>query len=203
MISGLFKNIFFQLVFIGISFSVNAGNSFASKNLYPPITLRMFSMYMIPTPNEQLSTNTIEDKAPLYFKYAIFLDIPVELVTNLYLFHFISEWHGTRYHFGGTSKKGIDCSAFVQRLMNDVYCISLERMAGMQFEQCREINKNELEQGDLVFFQTTRAGLSHVGFYLGDNKFVHASVNRGISVDDLNDAYYKKAYRKSGRVLHN
>jgi lipoprotein Spr len=145
--------------------------------------------------------DSIENKKPEHFKYAVLFNIPVEFVNNLHLFRFLYEWYGTRYLFGGTSKEGIDCSAFIQRLMNDVFFIKLSKQAELQFRQSKEIQKSELQQGDLVFFHTGRQGLSHVGFYLGDNKFIHASVNKGVCIDDLDDTYYKNAYRNSGRVL--
>ena len=152
---------------------------------------------------EHPNSNSIESKSFEYFKYAIRLNIPVELVDDLNLFRFLFDWYGTRYLFGGMTKKGIDCSAFIQRLMKDVYCVNMSRVAGSQFKECTEIKKSDLRQGDLVFFHTTLPGISHVGFYLGNNKFIHASVNKGISVDDLTNSYYKKAYRSSGRILLN
>jgi lipoprotein Spr len=143
----------------------------------------------------------IENKSAAHFKYAIKLKVQVELVKDLDLFKTISEWHGTRYVFGGNSKKGIDCSGFTQQVMKEVYNINLHRIVGGQYSQCQPIEKEELQQGDLLFFHTTRAGLSHVGLYLGDNKFIHASCTKGVTVDDLNSSYYKKAYRKAGRIL--
>lgn len=143
----------------------------------------------------------IENKSAAHFKYAIKLKVQVELVKDLDLFKTLSEWHGTRYVFGGNSKKGIDCSGFTQQVMKEVYNISLHRIVGGQYTQCQPIEKEELKQGDLLFFHTTRAGLSHVGLYLGDNKFIHASCTKGVTVDDLNSTYYKKAYRKAGRIL--
>jgi hypothetical protein len=148
-----------------------------------------------------LPSNHIETKTSEHFKYAIMLNLPVELIENLDLFRFIGEWHGTRYLFGGTTKKGIDCSAFTQRLINDVYCKKMHRVVAPQYSQCKPVSKDEMKQGDLVFFETFMPGLSHVGLYLGNNKFVHAASSKGVCIDDLNNTYYKKAYRKSGRFL--
>jgi lipoprotein Spr len=143
----------------------------------------------------------IENKTPEHFKYAIKLKIQVELVKDLKLFKVLTEWLGTRYVFGGNTKKGIDCSGFTQQVMQEVYNISLHRVVGPQYNQCKPIEKEELRMGDLVFFHTTRAGLSHVGLYIGENKFIHASSTRGVVVDDLTATYYKNAYRKAGRIL--
>lgn len=145
--------------------------------------------------------NNIELKTKTHFKYAQLLNLPVENIDNLVLFDFIVKWYGTRYVFGGNTRNGIDCSGFTLRLMKDVYCIDMERVVPGQFKQCRPIAKEDLKQGDLVFFHTTRPGLSHVGFYIGNNKFVHASCNKGVTIDDLSMSYYAKAFRSGGRII--
>ena len=140
---------------------------------------------------------------PLQFKYAILMDVPVETLNNEKLFSFIDEWYGTPYHFGGSSKTGIDCSAFTGSLMTAVFGVGLPRMAKDQYHVCEHVQRSELEEGDLVFFHTTRKGISHVGIYLGNNKFVHASVNFGVAISDLTDAYYARAFRSGGRIRQN
>ncbi len=147
-----------------------------------------------------VQTHTPEAFIPLQFKYAILMDIPVEALANLKLFAFIDEWYGTPYHFGGGSKDGIDCSAFTGNLMTTVFGIGLPRMAKEQYNVCEHIQKSKLEEGDLVFFHTTRRGISHVGVYLGNNKFVHASVNYGVTISDMSEGYYAHAFRGGGRV---
>lgn len=137
--------------------------------------------------------------SPLQFKYAILMDVPIEALTNTRLFSFIDDWYGTPYRFGGNAKTGIDCSAFTGNLCMAVFGISLPRMARDQYNACDHLSKDELTEGDLVFFHTTRKGISHVGIYLGNNKFVHASVNFGVVISDLNDPYYSRAFRSGGR----
>ena len=141
--------------------------------------------------------------SPMQFKYAILMDVPVEALGNLKLFSFIDEWYGTPYRFGGSSKEGIDCSAFTGSLMTSVFGVGLPRMAKDQYNVCEHLRKQELEEGDLVFFHTTRRGISHVGIYLGNGKFVHASVNYGVTISDLSDGYYAKAFRAGGRTRQN
>lgn len=145
--------------------------------------------------------NNIELKTRSHFKFAQILNLPVENIDNLVLFDFIAKWYGTKYVLGGNSRNGIDCSGFTLRLMKDVYCIDVARIVPDQFKQCRPIMKEELKQGDLIFFHTTRSGLSHVGFYIGHNKFVHASCNKGVTIDDLSMPYYANAYRTAGRII--
>lgn len=144
--------------------------------------------------------NIPEAYNPIQFKYAILMDVPVEALGNLKLFAFIDDWYGTPYHFGGSSKNGTDCSAFVANLMTTVFGIGLPRMARDQYKVCEHVKRKSLEEGDLVFFHTTRKGISHVGVYLGNNKFVHASRNYGVTISDLTDPYYARSFRGGGRA---
>ncbi|HTL08280.1 MAG TPA: NlpC/P60 family protein [Chitinophagaceae bacterium] len=137
---------------------------------------------------------------PMQFKYAILMDVPVEALNNLQLFSFIDEWYGTPYRFGGNDKAGIDCSAFTGNLMTSVFGVGLPRMARDQYNACDHVKREELEEGDLVFFHTTRKGISHVGVYLGNDKFVHASLNYGVTISSLSDPYYARSFRAGGRM---
>lgn len=147
-----------------------------------------------------LGMEAIEKKTKEYFKYALKFDLPIENVSNLSLFDFISDWYGTRYIFGGNSKKGVDCSGFTRQLAKDVLSMDLPRKAQEQFSKCVRIEKNDLKPGDFVFFETYRKGISHVGYYLGDNKFIHAASHKGVTIDNLEDPYYKKIFRSGGRL---
>ncbi len=144
--------------------------------------------------------NTPGIYTPMQFKYAILMDVPVEALNNLKLFAFIDEWYGTPYRFGGNTKDGIDCSAFSGNLMTNVFGVGLPRMAKDQYNACAHVKKEMLEEGDLVFFHTTRKGISHVGVYLGNNKFVHASLNYGVTISSLTDPYYERTFRGGGRT---
>ncbi|MEO6313851.1 MAG: NlpC/P60 family protein [Chitinophagaceae bacterium] len=137
---------------------------------------------------------------PMQFKFAILMDLPVEALNNLKLYSFIDEWYGTPYRFGGSTKQGVDCSAFSSSLMTNVFGVGLPRMAKDQYTVCERVKMDDLEEGDLVFFHTTRKGISHVGVYLGNNKFVHASVNYGVTISSLTDSYYSKTFRGGGRT---
>lgn len=151
--------------------------------------------------NAPMSFNTgmtINEAASLQFRYSIRLNTEVEYLANLSLYRVIDEWWGTPYKIGGITKKGVDCSAFVQNLMTVVYEESLPRTAHEQKAFCREVGKGELKEGDLVFFNT-RGGVSHVGVYLHNNRFVHASSSGGVTISDLAEPYWQKRFIGAGR----
>ena len=144
--------------------------------------------------------STIEGANYLQFKYGIITNTEVENLTNLPLLQKIDEWWGTRYCLGGHTKDCIDCSSFSGALFNDVYKINLPRTANDQFKACDKIGLEELKEGDLVFFHTYSRGISHVGVYIGNNKFVHASSSEGVTISDLNDKYWQPRFIAAGRV---
>ena len=141
---------------------------------------------------------TVEKASSLQFKYALLLDMEVEQIQNLHLFRVIDEWLGTRYKLGGSSKDGIDCSAFMQVVFSALYGINLPRTAREQYHLSKRISRTELKEGDLVFFNTT-GGVSHVGMYLQNNKFVHAS-SSGVTISDLFDDYWMRKLVGVGRI---
>lgn len=141
----------------------------------------------------------IESAEALQFKYSLLLDVEVELIKNINLIRLIDQWYGVRYLLGGTTKSGIDCSALMQILFTSIYGVSLPRTAKMQYDFSRRISRTELKEGDMLFFNT-RGGVSHVGMYLTNNKFVHASV-RGVTISDMFDPYYAARLIGIGRVL--
>ena len=148
------------------------------------------------------NSSSIENFTALQFKYAQLLNCNVEDVKNISMFRFIDEWWKTRYRYGGSTKKGVDCSAFTGLLMGTVYAIKLPRTAREQYNQSEKIGKEEMQEGDLVFFNT-RGGISHVGVYLGEGHFVHASTNNGVTMSSLDDPYYESRFISGGRVMNN
>lgn len=144
-------------------------------------------------------SSEIEMSHPLQFKYAIILEQPVEKMDNARLVSFMENWYGTPYQFGGDNSKGIDCSAFTCVMMDTVYGIKLPRTAKSQYNSSTKIKRDDLREGDLVFFNTT-GGISHVGVYLANNKFIHAGASGGVMISDLDDAYFKKRYIGAARV---
>ena len=167
-----------------------------------PTTVSLIGAPAKPAPsfayNKTTSAALIEAASVLQLKFAILLDTEVEQVEINPLYQSIDEWWGIRYQYGGSSKSGIDCSAFMQVVYQAHFGILLPRTAREQHEATVRIEKEDLKEGDLVFFNT-RGGVSHVGVYLQNNKFAHAATSGGVMISDLDDAYWVKRYIGAGR----
>lgn len=111
-----------------------------------------------------------------------------------------ADWKGVRYRLGGDSKRGIDCSAFVQLTFREQFGMDLPRSTYEQEDMGKKIQRNKLRVGDLVLFHAGSTG-RHVGIYLGNNQFVHASTSSGVMISNLTEAYWTKHYREARRVL--
>ncbi len=109
-------------------------------------------------------------------------------------------WKGTRYCYSGNDTGGIDCSAFVREVYRKVFGIELPRTAKEQVKRGRGIRRQELQAGDLVFFNPPGYPY-HVGIYLSKNEFVHVSKKKGVMISSLDSAYWEKYYRTGRRVL--
>lgn len=137
----------------------------------------------------------------LQVKYASLMGIVPQAITNLPLYNFIENWYGVRYRMGGKDQKGIDCSAFVQRLYENVFCTNLFRTAMDQFHMCQYVLKSDsLKEGDLVFFRNRGKRISHVGIYLANDFFVHASSSQGVIISNLKESYWSRFYAGAGKI---
>lgn len=175
--------------------SINSGAARTGNNTASTTSLRRRN-------DEYTRSSSMERYSSLQFKYAILENASVEEMTNTRLLEFMDEWYGTQYHYGGTTKDGIDCSAFASILMSSVYNISgLPRSSRDQYDQCRRVARDDLREGDLVFFHTNgkHHEVSHVGIYLRNNKFVHASVS-GVMISDMQTGYYAEHFIGAGRI---
>ena len=114
---------------------------------------------------------------------------------NTELKGFIKDWLGVPYKYGGMTKRGIDCSGFSFTVYKELYTYNLPRTALDQYKSGRKIRTGQLTEGDLVFFRGVReAGIDHVGVYLEEGKFVHASTSIGVTVSNLSEEYYKTRF---------
>ena len=111
-----------------------------------------------------------------------------------------ADWKGVRYRLGGETKRGIDCSAFVQRTFREQFGMDLPRSTYEQEDMGKKILRTKLRPGDLVLFRAGSTG-RHVGIYLGNDQFVHASTSNGVMISKLSDNYWNKRYREARRVL--
>lgn len=111
----------------------------------------------------------------------------------------LDRWRGTRYRMGGMGKKGFDCSGLTYVVYRDVFGKHLPRTTGGQLRVGRSVSRDNLAPGDLVFFKT---GLfkRHVGIYIENGWFLHASTSDGVRMSSLNSAYWRGHYWKSRRV---
>lgn len=107
---------------------------------------------------------------------------------------------GVKYVYGGTTASGFDCSGYTQKVFRDAG-ISIPRTTGAQYSTGTPVSKADLQTGDLVFFNTSGKGVSHVGIYIGSNNFIHASTSQGVSIASINDpAYWGSRYIGARRV---
>jgi NlpC/P60 family protein len=178
----------------GILRTTESGGTKSIKNIEAPVVTKV-------NPVTEVTHSIIENLSALQFKYAMMMDVDVESLKNISLLGFIDNWFGTRYKLGGTSKKGIDCSALTGALLLAVYGFNLPRTARQQYDATDHIDKDELKEGDLVFFNT-HGGVSHVGVYLENDYFLQASTH-GVKISNLNDHYYAKRFICGGRVEDN
>lgn len=118
------------------------------------------------------------------------------------LYHEIFRWYRTCYRYGGGTAKGIDCSHFVNMLYDKIYGVKLNNSAASIYTQCKPVKggKGEFVEGDLVFFKIKKKRISHVGIYLQQNKFAHATTKAGVIISDLNEPYYRKHFFKVGKL---
>src|SRR5699024_5555558 len=144
-----------------------------------------------------------DEATDLQKQFSVFLEVmPSKVIYKPALWGFIDKWWGVPYRYGGITRNGIDCSAFVQKLYKKVFNInSLPRTAQQQYNDVKKIKHiKDLRPGDLVFFKINSRRVSHVGVYLQNYKFVNASLSSGVTISDLTNRYWKRYYVGGGRL---
>jgi hypothetical protein len=138
----------------------------------------------------------LSDDNPLKTK----LGLSDKEIRDIKIYRFVNDWYGAPYKYGGCLKTGVDCSCFASNLYSSVYARKIPRTAGDIHKECDKVSIGKIRQGDLLFFGTNGKSISHVGVYLKDNKFVHASTSKGVIISDLDESYYKKTFHSAGRL---
>ncbi len=157
--------------------------------------------------------NRASAKSPLFFRKGVSTGTPVSAAALRNSPNYIGyskaqaiiatakQYIGVPYLWGGTTPKGFDCSGYVQYVYRQ-HGISLNRTTVTQYQHGTYVSKSDLQPGDLVFFQNTyKAGISHIGIYIGNSQFIHASSSKGITISNLNSSYYTSHYYGARRVL--
>ena len=150
------------------------------------------------TDSSKISSNGVSGN--LRERYAQILGVPKAEIKNESLYRFIDNWMGVPHRIGGMDKNGIDCSGFTTLLEKEIYNQSLPRVARQMAEEIKRRYEDELKEGDLVFFDFDGQRYSHVGVYLLNNKFVHASTSKGVIISDLKDPWYYKYFSRAGSI---
>ncbi|MBR1850976.1 MAG: C40 family peptidase [Bacteroidales bacterium] len=127
------------------------------------------------------------------------LGLDYSATDNQKLYDAINSWLGVPYKYGGTTRDGIDCSAFVGHIYKEVYGLTLNRTANDMQQDVRLIDRTQLREGDLLFFINSKGKVSHVGIYLKDSLFAHASTSNGVCLSRLTDTYWTTHFYRGGR----
>jgi len=176
----------------------------ALKNLYNYKTLRFHELFVLATlfliaacaASPKQSHVPVSEPAHLQVIKRASADAKIEKRLR----EEYKRWQGTRHRLGGDGSRGIDCSGFVKAVYKDVFNVDLPRTTKAQVKQGRSISFKELRAGDLVFFQPPSYP-RHVGIFLSDSEFVHASKNKGVTLSKIDKTYWGKYYWTARRLL--
>ncbi|PMH44930.1 hydrolase [Vibrio sp. 10N.286.49.B3] len=151
-------------------------------------SILMFSGCASPPPESK-----VKPKPPAYTAQSS-LDLKLQLMTEY------KKWHGTPYKFGGNSFKGVDCSAFIQSVFLNSQQLLLPRTTAQQSKIGTRVKHTDLKIGDLIFFKTSKSA-RHVGIYLGNKQFMHASSSKGVIISRIDNPYWASVFWQYRRIL--
>jgi probable lipoprotein NlpC len=197
----------FAAVALALSYFYEVKPEVTASNSQNPV---FESASIVPlAPEENESTNPFgKTSHPITFKDSLFYNyysqnfaVKLDYSEDKALLETVSEWIGTPYRSGSSSKKGTDCSGFVTAIYRQVYGINLTHSSRSMFQEVERIKKDSMRTGDLVFFRRSpKQPIYHVGIYLKDGKFVHSATNGGVMISSLHQAYYQRNFYAAGRV---
>lgn len=179
---------------LGKALKIKALTKLAGSALHSSIIIRVVTLLLalilsacssVPKQTVQLSPSALASESTS------------DIAQRLYDQHNI--WRGTPYAWGGMSRKGVDCSGFVMITLRDQFDAYLPRTTLKQSETGYAIEPSELQAGDLVFFKTG-SKVRHVGIYIEDGRFLHASTSKGVIISRLDNVYWKKHYWHARRL---
>lgn len=127
------------------------------------------------------------------------VNINISKATDLGMYATVFKWLYTPYRYGGKGEKGIDCSNYVFKLMND--CSDSYATSRQLADLTEYVDREELKEGDLIFFNVKGYGISHVGVYLQDGKFTHSCSSKGVTISKLDEPYWNARYCRAGRIV--
>jgi probable lipoprotein NlpC len=155
----------------------------------------------LPAPSPKLPNPVTFKDSLFYHYYSQNFAVNLDYSEDKALLETVSEWIGTPYRSGSSTRKGTDCSGFVSAIYRQVYGINLTHSSRSMFQEVERIKKDSMRTGDLVFFRRSpKQPIYHVGIYLKDGKFVHSASNGGVMISSLRQPYYQRNFYAAGRV---
>jgi probable lipoprotein NlpC len=143
----------------------------------------------------------VKPQASIAEKYSDLLGVDKSDIQNGRLYAFIDIWMGTPYKFGGEDRDGVDCSGLAQLLEQQVFGVNIPRSTSQQINVIKRKYEEELSEGDLLFFDYDGKKFSHVGIYLQNGYYVHASSTKGVTITKLHDPYTYKYFSRCGSII--
>ena len=159
------------------------------------------SIFQFELPATASSSSKLEQPSLLQTTSSSVTSRPTSLTHMRDFFSNVSQYFGTRYRLGGQTPAGFDCSGFVRFMFDKVFNMSLPRSSKEMSALGNKVSKDDLQPGDLVFFHSKSQRINHVGIFIGNDSFVHSSLTKGITEDQLKHEYYEKRFAGAVRLL--